>query len=83
MNQRPRTQTMGAGGREVLLPCLRHDMHSPAVRATEVLSDKTAPFVVSGHSFATTTPPCIEAPSSLPGPIERTTDAHVGTKCRI
>ena len=53
MDQRPRTQTMGAGGHEVLLHCLRHDMHSPAVRATKVLSEQTAPFVVSGRSFAT------------------------------
>lgn len=83
MNRRPRTQTMGAGGRDVLLQCLRHDQHSHAVRYQKVLSDKTAPFVVSGHLSASTTPPCIEAPSSLPGPIERTTDAHVGTKCRI
>lgn len=83
MNRRPRTQTMGAGGRDVLLQCLRHDMHSHAVRPTKVLSDKTAPFVVSGRSLAATTPPCIDAPGSLPGPIERTTDAHVGTKCWI
>lgn len=51
MNVRPRIHTMDARGRDVLLQCLQHDMHSQAVRS-KALSEKTAPFVVSGATVS-------------------------------
>lgn len=83
MNQRPRTHTMGAGGRDVLLQCLQHDDHHTHVGVRGRCLFQTAPFVVSGAPFAPRASLSITEPGSLPGKIERTTDAHVGTKCRI